>query len=75
MGITFSTEILVPDGNSSGPKVVSQINWTDVVLNFTRDEWKEMFSRDEVDKTLLCIMIGCYDDDSVLPILYNGQTD
>lgn len=71
----YSIEIFVPDGNSNGLKVVSQRNWTGVVLEFPRAEWKETRTRDEFSQTGLYILTGYYDDDNDLPVLYIGQTD
>jgi hypothetical protein len=75
MGNPYSIEIFVPDGNSNGLKVISQRNWTGVVLEFPREEWKETRARNEFSQTGLYILMGYYDDDGDLPVLYIGQTD
>jgi hypothetical protein len=71
----YSIEIFVPDGNSNGLKVVSQRNWTGIVLEFPREEWKQTRLRNEFSQTGLYILTGYYEDDNDLPVLYIGQTD
>jgi len=78
----YSIEILVPNGDPEGVRIVSLKNWTGVGVAFPRQEWKSTRDRSEFDQTGVYILSGYYDvvdsdspNESELPVLYIGQTD
>lgn len=77
MSDAFTLRVYVPSGNPEGARIVDRMNWTGRGYFVSRDHWREIRQRQELQASGLYILIGHKLDElgAELPLAYVGQTD
>lgn len=73
----YTIQILVPDGDPEGLKIIGKMNWSGLGFIFPRHHWPAISNRPEFKKMSVYILCGFAseaDEDDGMPTIYIGQT-